>query len=79
VNFAPYENPRFAVSVVVEHGSGGSTAAAPIGRDVTMQALWGGFPPLDAYPEDKREEAAGRQARIRALLAGRHVPDLERA
>ena len=79
VNYAPFDNPRFAVSVVVEHGGGGSTAAAPIGRDVTLQALYGGFPPLEAYPEDKREEAAQRQARIRALMEGRPVPDLERA
>jgi penicillin-binding protein 2 len=79
VNYAPHDNPRYAVSVVVEHGGGGSAAAAPIGRDITMQALWGGFPPLDAYPEDKREEAAQRQARIRDIMAGRPVPVLERA
>lgn len=34
VGFAPYDNPRFAISVVVEHGGGGSKAAAPIARDV---------------------------------------------
>ena len=28
--FAPYERPRYAVSVIVEHGGGGSTTAAPI-------------------------------------------------
>lgn len=57
VNFAPYENPRVAVAVVVEHGGGGSAAAAPIGRDVTLRALYGELPPLEAYPEGKREEA----------------------
>lgn len=30
VCYAPYKNPRYAVSVVVEHGGGGSTTAAPI-------------------------------------------------
>jgi penicillin-binding protein 2 len=79
VDFAPYDNPRFATAVVVEHGGGGSTAAAPIGRDITMFALWGGFPPLDAYPENKREESAQRMARIQAILEGRPVPLLERA
>jgi penicillin-binding protein 2 len=79
VDFAPYDNPRFAGAVVVEHGGGGSSAAAPIGRDITMFALWGDFPPLEAYPENKREEAAERMARIRAIMEGRHVPDLERA
>jgi len=34
VGFAPVERPRFAVSVVVEHGGGGSAVAAPIARDV---------------------------------------------
>lgn len=79
VDFAPYDNPRFAVSVVVEHGSGGSTAAAPIGRDVTLQALYGGFPPLEAYPSDQREAAAQMQTRVRAIMAGQPVPESERA
>ena len=51
VNFAPYDNPKYAVAVVVEHGGGGSSTAAPIARDVTLQALFDGTPPLDAYPE----------------------------
>ena len=32
--FAPYDNPRYAGAVVIEHG-GGSGAAYPIARDVT--------------------------------------------
>lgn len=32
--FAPVSEPRYAVSVVVEHGGSGSVAAAPIARDV---------------------------------------------
>ena len=34
VAFAPVEAPRYAVSVIVEHGSSGSRAAAPIARDL---------------------------------------------
>lgn len=34
VGFAPVDDPRYAVSVVVEHGLHGSSAAAPIARDV---------------------------------------------
>jgi penicillin-binding protein 2 len=34
IAFAPVDNPRYAISVVVEHGIGGSRAAAPIARDV---------------------------------------------
>ena len=58
VNYAPYDNPRIAVSVVVEHGGGGSRAAAPIGRDVTLRALYGDVPPLEAYPEGARQGIA---------------------
>ena len=38
VGYAPYQNPRFVVSVVVEHGGGGSKVAAPVGRDVLLEA-----------------------------------------
>ena len=65
VNFAPFEAPRFAVCVIVEHGGGGSTAAAPIGRDVTLQAVYGGEPPLSAYPANVRARIAEQQERIR--------------
>ncbi len=69
VDFAPVENPRFAVAVVVEHGGGGSTAAAPIGRDITLQALYGGTPPLAAYPSNVRGRIADQQERISEKLA----------
>ena len=39
VGFGPVEAPRYAVSVVVEHGGGGSSMAAPIGADVLREAL----------------------------------------
>ncbi|WP_265570909.1 penicillin-binding protein 2 [Sphingomicrobium nitratireducens] len=57
VGFAPVSSPRFSVSVVIEHGMGGSRAAAPVARDVltylfdrelamrnleAMEANWGG-------------------------------------
>ena len=34
VAFAPSEDPKIAVSVIVEHGGHGSSAAAPIAREV---------------------------------------------
>jgi len=34
IAFAPVVNPRYAISVVVEHGGGGSKTAAPIAKDV---------------------------------------------
>jgi len=39
VAFAPYDAPRYAVSVVVEHGGSGSQAAAPIARDLMQKTL----------------------------------------
>ena len=65
VNYAPYDNPKIAVAVIVEHGGGGSTAAAPIARDVTLQALYGEDPPLDAYPTKDRASVKALQARLR--------------
>ena len=38
VGFAPVDKPRYAVSVVVEHGGGGSSVAAPIARDILAEA-----------------------------------------
>jgi penicillin-binding protein 2 len=37
VAFAPFDNPKYAMSVVVEHGGGGSAAAAPIAHDVMAE------------------------------------------
>ena len=34
VAFAPVKAPRYAISVVVEHGGSGSRAAAPLARDI---------------------------------------------
>ena len=37
VAFAPTSAPRYAVSVVVEHGGSGSAAAAPLARDILIK------------------------------------------
>jgi len=39
VAYAPHDNPVFAVSVVVEHGTSGSAAAAPLAREVLVEAF----------------------------------------
>jgi penicillin-binding protein 2 len=39
VAYAPEDNPRYALSVVVEHGGGGSAVAAPIARDIMTEVL----------------------------------------
>ncbi|HMQ92908.1 MAG TPA: penicillin-binding protein 2 [Amaricoccus sp.] len=64
VAFAPFDNPRYAIAQIVEHGGGGSAAAAPIARDILGFALYGGPAPLSAYPPEQRgaieEERAAR-------------------
>ena len=32
VAFGPYKNPRYALSIVIEHGGSGSSTAAPIAK-----------------------------------------------
>jgi penicillin-binding protein 2 len=39
IAFAPANAPRYAAACVVEHGGGGSRAAAPVVRDVMTEAL----------------------------------------
>ena len=38
IAYAPVTNPRYAISVIVEHGGGGSKVAAPIARDILIAA-----------------------------------------
>lgn len=71
VAFAPVQAPRYAISVVVEHGGGGSRAAAPVARDIMMRALYGGDPPLEAYPPWIRPEI---EAARRAAQDARYDP-----
>jgi penicillin-binding protein 2 len=39
VAYAPYDAPRYAVSVVVEHGNAGAQVAAPMARDIMTETL----------------------------------------
>src|SRR5208283_5686329 len=39
VAFAPYDAPRYAVAVVIEHGNAGAAAAAPVARDIMIDTL----------------------------------------
>ena len=63
VAFAPTEEPRYAVSVIIEHGIAGGKYAAPIARDVltflydpeqAMKVLG----PIEAKMREKREAEA---------------------
>jgi len=60
VGYAPISAPRYAVSVVVEHGGGGSKVAAPIARDV-LRELQRRDPALN--PRSVADSAAAKQAK----------------
>ncbi|MDB6182042.1 penicillin-binding protein 2 [Paracoccus fistulariae] len=77
VCFAPTTAPRYAISVVVEHGGGGSTAAAPIARDIMLFALQGGLPPLDAVPSDQQADMKARHEAMHLFTP--EAPRLTRA
>ena len=39
IAFAPYKNPRYAISVIIEHGGSGSSGAAPIAKKVLKKVM----------------------------------------
>lgn len=79
VCYAPFDAPRYAVSVVVEHGGGGSTVAAPVARDIMLFALNGGLPPLDAVPSNQRAEMEERHNAMQLFTPEAPRPGRSRA
>jgi penicillin-binding protein 2 len=69
VCYAPYDKPRYAVAQIVEHGGGGSAVAAPIARDILLYALYGGMPPLSAYPPEQHQQIEEMQRRLQPIPA----------
>lgn len=65
VAFAPYENPRYACSVVVEHGGSGSRSAGPRARDIMRAVL-----EKDPANADKHELWSGQAQSENERLAG---------
>ena len=39
VAFGPYKNPRYSISVFVEHGGSGSKAAAPLAKQLIKKVI----------------------------------------
>lgn len=61
VGYAPSHKPRYAASVIVAHGGGGSTVAAPIARDLLLETQKRDpsgtiHPPDDSRPAAKSED-----------------------
>ncbi len=59
VAYAPYDAPRYALSVVVEHGNAGAAMAGPIARDIMTDTL--------------QRDPGGRDAPPGAQVAAREV------
>ncbi len=57
VGYAPFDNPKVAVAVVVEHGCHGSSAAAPVVRDVITTYM-------KKYMPDVHKKNSERQRRV---------------
>ncbi|MBI5562686.1 MAG: penicillin-binding protein 2 [Deltaproteobacteria bacterium] len=67
--FAPYDDPRIAVAVIVEHGGFGASAAAPVAREIIKAYLGsqepipsGGVPPGVVGPVQPRVVPASATA-----------------
>ena len=87
IAYAPIDNPRYAVSVIVQHGGmGGGTAGAPRAREVMRVALLkdpeirrrieqAGFEDAPTYPGDQPEGAPSLEAQSGAEVQA-PTPDL---
>ncbi len=62
IAYAPERNPKIAVSVVVEHGCHGSSAAAPIAKAIITKYM------EKYHPELQKEIAAEEKAKFQAEL-----------
>ncbi|NQV84906.1 MAG: penicillin-binding protein 2 [Rhodospirillales bacterium] len=58
VAYAPVHAPRYSISVVVEHGGGGSSVAAPIARDILAEAQRRDSARPGVLPKDTRPESS---------------------
>ena len=65
--YAPNKNPKYSISVIIEHGGGGSTAAAPIARDIMLHALHKKIPPLSSYPKNQRPDIKIRLKQLKKI------------
>jgi len=54
IAYAPIDNPRYSVAIVIEHGIGGSAVAAPMCRDLLVEAMrrdHEALPPAQRYAQ----------------------------
>lgn len=71
VAFAPFHNPKIAVAALVEHGCGGSSAAAPVVEKVISRYM-------EKYePEDKKKYAKIEKQQLLKYIRARNKAKLE--
>ena len=84
IAFAPYDNPRYALSVLVEHGGFGASSAAPKAREIMRVALLKDPEmrarivtpePLPAIPADQASEGAAPPPPTGGPLTGVAAPN----
>ena len=61
VCYAPADDPKYAAAVVVEHGEGGSSTAAPVARDIMATAI----------RRDSRRAARWQTASVPSIVTSR--------
>ncbi|MHA1536867.1 MAG: penicillin-binding protein 2 [Alphaproteobacteria bacterium] len=76
VCYAPYDAPRYAIAVIIEHGGGGSRAAGPVGRDIMLETLKllppaGGKKSTEKPGKPKRRAGGAGKPKRRADGAGK--------
>jgi penicillin-binding protein 2 len=65
VGFAPYDNPKIAAAVIIEHGCGGSSAAAPVAVSVIQEYMKKYEP--EEYAKNLEKDKLVRQGWIDSL------------
>ena len=79
--FAPYENPEVAITVLVEHGEHGSTAAAPIARKIFEHYFEGRLTDAQEAKSrigDSRKLRRSRRSQSNSSASGTSRPELVR-
>jgi penicillin-binding protein 2 len=66
--YAPYDAPRYAVAVIIEHGGGGSRNAGPVGRDIMVEALKL-LPPTGPKKSSEKSPKPKRRAGVKGNAA----------
>lgn len=72
VGFAPYDNPKIATAVIVEHGCGGGSAAAPVAEAVVTEYMKKYHPAI--YLKNLEKDKEIKDSWIRSLRASQASP-----